>query len=199
MAMHGGGGSPMNTSWECLSTPQVLHKAADVGEIKVSSPPGRSFLLAVMAGLFIATGAACMLVVKSDSSLGFASSQILGGVVFSVGLVLVVVAGAELFTGNNLMVIGCLSRRYSPGKLVGSWLMVYAGNFLGSLSSLWAQALRVSMAVRLALPLQVWPRQRHPSRQLRLSVGELRATCWCVLRSGCRSLGTPLPISSFPA
>ena len=123
----------MNTSWECLSTPQVLRKAADVGESKVSSPPGRSFLLAVMAGLFIAMGAACMLVVKSDSSLGFASSQILGGVVFSVGLVLVVVAGAELFTGNNLMVIGCLSRRYSPGELVGSWLMVYAGNFLGSL------------------------------------------------------------------
>lgn len=133
MAMHGGGGSPMNTSWECLSTPQVLRKAVDVGESKVSSPPGRSFLLAVMAGLFIALGAACMLVVKSDPSLGFASSQILGGVVFSVGLFPVVVAGAELFTGNNLMVIGCLSRRYGPGKLVGSWLMVYAGNFLGSL------------------------------------------------------------------
>lgn len=133
MAMHGGGGSPMNTSWECLSTPQVLHKAADVGEIKVSSPPGRSFLLAVMAGLFIATGAACMLVVKSDSSLGFASSQILGGVVFSVGLVLVVVAGAELFTGNNLMAIGCLSGRYGAERLVGSWLTVYAVNFVGSL------------------------------------------------------------------
>lgn len=133
MAMHGGGGSPMNTSWECLSTSQVLRKAAGVGEGKASNPPGRSFLLAVMAGLFIATGAACMLVVKSDSSLGFASSQILSGVVFSVGLLLVVVAGAELFTGNNLMVIGCLSRRYGPGRLAGSWLMVYAGNLVGSL------------------------------------------------------------------
>ena len=63
-------------------------------------------------------GAALMLVVKSDSSLGFASSQILSGLVFSVGLFLVVVAGAELFTGNNLMVIGCLSTGYETSRLV---------------------------------------------------------------------------------
>lgn len=59
--------------------------------------------------------------------------RILSGLVFSVGLFLVVVAGAELFTGNNLMAIGCLSGRYGAGRLVRSWLTVYAGNFFGSL------------------------------------------------------------------
>lgn len=118
---------------DCLSPAQTLHKAVDVGVGKAYMPRGRSFLLAMMAGLFIAMGAALMLVVKSDSSLGFASSQILSGLVFSVGLFLVVVAGAELFTGNNLMAIGCLSGRYGAGRLVGSWLTVYAGNFVGSL------------------------------------------------------------------
>ena len=126
-------GSPAGKGQDCLSPAQTLHKAVDVGVGKASMPRGRSFLLAMMAGLFIAMGAALMLVVKSDSSLGFASSQILSGLVFSVGLFLVVVAGAELFTGNNLMAIGCLSGRYGAGRLVGSWLTVYAGNFVGSL------------------------------------------------------------------
>lgn len=118
---------------DCLSPAQTLRKAVDFGVGKAYMPRGRSFLLAMMAGLFIAMGAALMLVVKSDSSLGFASSQILSGLVFSVGLFLVVVAGAELFTGSNLMAIGCLSGRYGAERLVGSWLTVYAGNFVGSL------------------------------------------------------------------
>ena len=126
-------GSPAGKGQDSLLPAQTLHKAVDVGVGKASMPRGRSFLLAMMAGLFIAMGAALMLVVKSDSSLGFASSQILSGLVFSVGLFLVVVAGAELFTGNNLMAIGCLSGRYGAGRLVGSWLTVYAGNFVGSL------------------------------------------------------------------
>lgn len=133
MVEHKSAGSPAGKGQDCLSPAQTLHKAVDVGVGKASMPRGRSFLLAMMAGLFIAMGAALMLVVKSDSSLGFASSQILSGLVFSVGLFLVVVAGAELFTGNNLMAIGCLSGRYGAGRLVGSWLTVYAGNFVGSL------------------------------------------------------------------
>lgn len=133
MVEHKSAGSPAGKGQDCLSPAQTLHKAVDVGVGKASMPRGRSFLLAMMAGLFIAMGTALMLVVKSDSSLEFASSQILSGLVFSVGLFLVVVAGAELFTGNNLMAIGCLSGRYGAGRLVGSWLTVYAGNFVGSL------------------------------------------------------------------
>lgn len=133
MAEQKSAGTSIGSGQDCLSPAQTLRKAADVGAGKASMPHWRAFLLAVMAGLFIAMGAALMLVVKSDSSLGFASSQILSGLVFSVGLFLVVVAGAELFTGNNLMVIGCLSGRYGASRLVGSWLTVYAGNFVGSL------------------------------------------------------------------
>ena len=133
MAEQKSAGTSIGSGQDCLSPAQTLRKAADVGAGKASMPHWRAFLLAVMAGLFIAMGAALMLVVKSDSSLGFASSQILSGLVFSVGLFLVVVAGAEHFTGNNLMVIGCLSGRYGASRLVGSWLTVYAGNFVGSL------------------------------------------------------------------
>lgn len=133
MAEQKSAGSSVGRGQDCLSPAQTLRKAADVGVGKAYMPRGRSFLLAMMAGLFIAMGAALMLVVKSDSSLGFASSQILSGLVFSVGLFLVVVAGAEFFTGNNLMVIGCLSGRYGAERLVGSWLTVYAVNFVGSL------------------------------------------------------------------
>ncbi|MEE8674809.1 formate/nitrite transporter family protein [Tractidigestivibacter scatoligenes] len=133
MAEQKSAGSSAGKGQDCLSPAQTLRKAADVGAGKASMSRGRAFVLAMMAGLFIAMGAALMLVVKSDSSLGFAFSQILSGLVFSVGLFLVVVAGAELFTGNNLMAIGCLSGRYGAGRLVGSWLTVYAGNFVGSL------------------------------------------------------------------
>jgi formate/nitrite transporter len=74
-----------------------------------------------------------MLLVKSDETLGFAASSVLGGFVFSFGLFFVLVAGAELFTGNNLMLQGFLSRAYSLGALLRSWLVVYAGNLVGSL------------------------------------------------------------------
>lgn len=202
MAEQKSAGTSIGSGQDCLLPARTLRKAADVGAGKASMPHWRAFLLAVMAGLFIAMGAALMLVVKSDSSLGFASSQILSGLVFSVGLFLVVVAGAELFTGNNLMVIGCLSGRYGASRLVGSWLTVYAGNFVGSL-------LLVLILVganfaglnggAVGVPRQAWRHQRHPSRPWRPSAGASCATCWCALRCGCPLPAVLLPTSSLPA
>lgn len=59
-------------------------------------------------------------------------TRLLGGLVFSLGLILVIVGGAELFTGNNLMVMACASGRVSPGELLRAWGLVYAGNFVGA-------------------------------------------------------------------
>jgi len=74
-----------------------------------------------------------MLLVKSDATFSFATSQLLGGLVFALGLFLVVAAGAELFTGNCLMICGRLSGKYGWKKMLMSWLVVFVGNLVGSL------------------------------------------------------------------
>ena len=110
-------------------------KAETVGVAKGNLDGGaaRCFALAVMAGMQIAMGAFFMTLVKSDSTLSFAASSVLGGLCFSLGLICVVVAGAELFTGNCLMVMAGLSKKTSWSKILINWVIVYVGNIVGSL------------------------------------------------------------------
>ena len=94
------------------------------------------FVLAVLAGAFIALGAVfATTVMAGGSELPFGVTRLLGGLAFSLGLILVVVAGAELFTGNNLVVMAWASRRVSTRRLLGNWALVYAGNFVGALGT----------------------------------------------------------------
>ncbi len=116
-----------------LAGAAIAAKAQSVGMGKADMPLGRTWWLAVAAGLFIGTGALFMTYVKADQTLGFAAASLLGGLVFSIGLILVVIAGAELFTGNSLMVIGAMDGKISWGKLVRNWVVVYVGNLVGSL------------------------------------------------------------------
>jgi formate transporter FocA len=90
--------------------------------------------LAVLAGAFIALGAVFMTTVTAGASgvLPYGIARLLGGVAFCLGLILVVVAGAELFTGNNLIVMAWASRKVTTGKLLRNWLIVYFGNFVGA-------------------------------------------------------------------
>jgi formate/nitrite transporter len=118
---------------DALSAAEVLEKAKQVGVAKAGMGFRQSFVLAVMAGLFIGMGGMFMLLVKSDAALPYAASQLLGGLVFCLGLFLVVAAGAELFTGNCLMVCARLFGRLSWNRMLRSWLVVYAGNLVGSL------------------------------------------------------------------
>lgn len=118
---------------DALAGAQIEAKAETVGQGKATMPVARSFLLAVMAGLFIGLGGMFMLLVKSDATLSFAVAAVGGAFMFSLGLFAVLVAGAELFTGNNLMIQGFLSGKYPLSKLLSSWLVVYAGNLVGSL------------------------------------------------------------------
>lgn len=117
----------------CLSAVALEAKAEAVGVGKANLELGRCFVLAIMAGMQIGLGALFMLFVKSDSSLPFAGSQVLGGVCFSVGLICVIVAGSELFTGNNLMVMAKFSGKISMRALLKNWVVVWVGNFAGSL------------------------------------------------------------------
>lgn len=104
-----------------------------IGFAKTALTRGRAFVLAILAGVFVALGAAFMLTVRADATLSATASLLLGGLAFCLGLFLVLVAGAELFTGNCLMLIGALDGRYPLMRMVRRWAVVYAGNAVGSL------------------------------------------------------------------
>jgi formate/nitrite transporter len=94
------------------------------------------FALSVLAGAFIALGAIFATTVSAGGSeLAYGVVRLLAGVTFSLGLVLVVVAGAELFTGNNLIVMAWASRRVSTARLLGNWAVVWVGNFVGAFAT----------------------------------------------------------------
>jgi len=91
--------------------------------------------LAVLAGAFIAFGGMFFTLVVSDGELSVSVARILGGLCFSLGLILVVVGGAELFTGNNLIVMAWVDGKVSLARLLRNWGLVYIGNFIGALAT----------------------------------------------------------------
>jgi formate/nitrite transporter len=90
-------------------------------------------MLAVMAGGSIGLGALYYTIVASDAALSFATIRVVGGLVFSLGLAIVLVGGAELFTGNNLIVMAWASGKVSTKEVLRNWVIVYCGNFVGSI------------------------------------------------------------------
>jgi formate transporter len=116
--------------------PEMAKKAEQVGAAKAGLDAATTFALAVLAGAFIALGAAFATTTLAGSSeLPYGVARLLGGLTFSLGLILVVVAGAELFTGNNLIVMAWASRRVSGRRLLRNWAIVYAGNFVGGVAT----------------------------------------------------------------
>jgi len=119
--------------FDAYSPKEIAVRVETLGVTKARLPLLTVVVLGVLAGGFIGLGALYFTVVTSDLSLGFAASRLLGGVTFSLGLILVVVAGAELFTGNNLLVMAWASYRITTGELLKNWVIVYLANFLGSM------------------------------------------------------------------
>ena len=111
---------------------EIAARVRDVGVAKAQLPWLTQALLGVLAGAFIGLGGMMFTLVASDASLGFAASRWLGGLVFSLGLVLVIVAGAELFTGNNLIAMAWASGQVSTGALLRNWAIVCVANFAGA-------------------------------------------------------------------
>jgi len=103
---------------------------------------GRTFVLSLLAGFYISFGAQLATVVTSDAAvhLGNGVSRFLGGSVFSIGLMLVVVCGAELFTGNSLLASSVLDGEISFAKMLENWSVVIIGNLLGALFFAWMMA-----------------------------------------------------------
>lgn len=119
--------------FDAFSPKQIASRISDIGVEKQRLPFLSTLLLAVLAGAFIGIGALYSIVVRADPQVGFAAKQLLSGLTFSLGLVLVVVAGAELFTGNNLLVMAWAGRRISTAALLRNWATVFFGNAIGAL------------------------------------------------------------------
>lgn len=94
-----------------------------------------TLMLGVLAGAFIAFGAMFFTVTVTGAEGGFGAVRLLGGLVFSLGLVLVIIGGAELFTGNCLIVMAWADKKVSSAELLRNWAIVYLGNFIGSVGS----------------------------------------------------------------
>ncbi len=120
---------------DCRTPANTAEKLSDsVCVNKVNSHPSKLIILGIFAGAFIGFGAQLATVAGHDMStyFGVGFSKLIMGAVFSVGLMLVVIAGAELFTGNNLVVISALDKRVSWGQVLVHWGIVFAANFIGS-------------------------------------------------------------------
>lgn len=114
---------------------RIAQLVEEVGVAKVHLPVDRMATLAVLAGAFIALGALYYTITVTGSTLGFGPTRTLGGVGFSLGLILVVIGGAELFTGNALIVMAWADRKVTLAALLRNWTIVYAGNFAGAVGT----------------------------------------------------------------
>jgi len=114
---------------------KMASRMEEVGVTKAGLRAETMFALAVLAGAFIGTGAIFATTVTTGlaaAGVGFGIVKLLGGLVFCLGLIGVIVAGAELFTGNNLIIMGFANGRVSLSGLLRNWVIVYVGNFVGS-------------------------------------------------------------------
>jgi len=117
---------------DAYSPKEIGERIETIGIAKARLPLTAQIALGVLAGGFIGLGALYFTLVTSDAHLSFAAARVLGGVAFSLGLILVVIAGAELFTGNNLLVMAWVSRRITTAEVLRNWLVVYLANFVGA-------------------------------------------------------------------
>ncbi|MDH3704176.1 MAG: formate/nitrite family transporter [Alphaproteobacteria bacterium] len=120
--------------YDPLLPPEMAVRAEEVGVAKARLDTISLLALAVLAGAFIAFGAVFTTVTISGTTdtLPYGVVRLLGGLAFSLGLVLVVIGGAELFTGNNLMVMAWAGRMISLRTLLRAWTLAYVGNFVGA-------------------------------------------------------------------
>lgn len=114
---------------------EMAHRLEEVGVQKTKLDTLTMFTLAILAGVFIGFGAIFATVVSTglaSTGMAYGLVKLLTGLAFCLGLIAVVVAGAELFTGNNLIIMAFASTKVSSGALLRNWGIVYLGNFTGS-------------------------------------------------------------------
>lgn len=119
---------------DAYSPPQIASRIDKVASVKARLSFAQTFVLGILAGVYIGIGAQFATFVTSDSTLHFGLTSMIAGIVFSLGLMLVVVGGAELFTGNCLIIMGYVSKRITTREMLNNWTISFLGNFVGSLT-----------------------------------------------------------------
>jgi formate/nitrite transporter len=114
---------------------QIARLVENVGIRKANLSLVQTLTLAILAGAFIAFGAMFYTVVVTGSELGFGPTRLVGGMAFSLGLILVIIGGAELFTGNSLIVLAWMDGRINTQALLRNWSIVYIGNLIGAVGA----------------------------------------------------------------
>lgn len=119
---------------DCITPNNVAHELADnVMPMKASFRKSKLFVLAIAAGAFIAFGAQVSLnVMTGTEAISWGLAKLVGAMTFATGLMMVVLTGAELFTGNVMMTFAVIEKRISIWRLLRNWSIVYVGNFVGS-------------------------------------------------------------------
>src|SRR3989338_1234138 len=117
---------------DAYSPPLIASRIDKVALVKAKLSFSQTLLLGILAGVYIAIGAQFATFVTSDSNLHFGLTSLIAGIAFSLGLILVVVGGAELFTGNCLIIMGCISKRITTRGMLNNWIVSFAGNLVGS-------------------------------------------------------------------
>lgn len=112
--------------------PEIVKEFVELGHKKATTPTPSLILLGILAGAFIALASqGSNVAIHTIESVGL--SKTLAGALFAAGLIMVIIGGAELFTGNTLIIISCLERKTKWSGLLRNWALVYIGNFIGSL------------------------------------------------------------------
>ena len=125
-----------NEGFDRLLPPEAALACESAGATKAGRDAAALVVLGLLAGAFIAFGAIFMTVVLTGAdALPWGVARLLAGLVFSLGLILVIVGGAELFTGDSLMIVSCASRRITLAALLRAWSLVYLGNICGALGT----------------------------------------------------------------
>ena len=113
---------------------EIARRVSELGVAKARLPLASVVMLGLLAGAFIGLGALFSVIVLADAAIPFGLRRLLAGVVFSLGLFLVLVAGAELFTGNNLLAMAWAERKVTTGEVLVNWAVVCAANFAGAVA-----------------------------------------------------------------
>jgi formate transporter len=126
--------APQVVTFDALLPAAMAGRAEEVGVKKAATDPVTLFVLSVLAGAFIAFGAIFATTVSAGGSdVPYGLMRLVTGLVFSVGLILVIVGGAELFTGNNMIVMAWANGKVTARALLTNWIIAFSGNFVGAI------------------------------------------------------------------
>ena len=149
---------------------KIAELVENIGVAKAVMPTVPTIMLGLMAGAFIAFGAMFYTLVMTNHDMGLGPARLLGGIAFSLGLILVVVGGAELFTGNNFIIMAWAEKKVTTTQLLRNWSIVYFANFVGAIGTallmFWSGALTLSdnAFAENALSIAVYKASLEPSQ-----------------------------------